>query len=336
MAVKPWLAGAIAGLALLAAACGSDDPDTSASTAPPARVAPETTAAPGTTAASTTGPAATTVGSDVATTGVDTAPTDEVPMRIVSLSPTHTEILFAIGAGPQVIAVDDQSNYPPEAAAVMTDLSGYTPNVESIAAYEPDLVVISGNATLPQQLEALGLTVWVGDAPATFDGAYDQIEQLGAATGHIGEATELVGEMQADLAALTADLPTSETPLTVFHELGAEGYAASSATFIGQIYALFGLRNIADAADDPSGYPQLNAETIIAANPDLIFLADTKCCGESLDTVAARDGWDQIAAVRNGNVFEMDDDVASRWGPRVVEYAQQVHDAVEQALVAAG
>ena len=96
------------------------------------------------------------------------------------------------------------------------------------------------------------------------------------------------------------------------------------------------MRNIADAAEDASGYPQLNAETIIAANPDLIFLADTKCCGESLETVAARDGWDQITAVQNGNVFAMDDDIASRWGPRVVEYAQQVRDAVEQALVPAG
>lgn len=319
MAVKPWFAGAIAGLALLAAACGSDDPDTSATMDAPAAPAPTD---PGTTPDST-GPTSAPAG-------------DAVPMRIVSLSPTHTETLFAIGAGPQVIAVDDQSNYPPEVEAVKTDLSGYQPNVEAIAAYEPDLVVSSGDDALTEQLEALGLTVWVGPSATTFDEAYAQIEQLGVATGHVGEAAELVGQLQADLEALAADLPTSEVPLRVFHELSPDGYSASSATFIGQVYELFGLRNIADAAEDASGYPQLNAETIITANPDLIFLADTKCCGEGLDTVAARDGWDQIAAVQNGNVFAMDDDVASRWGPRFVEYAQQVHDAVEQALVPAG
>jgi iron complex transport system substrate-binding protein len=331
VAVKPWLAGALAGLTLLAAACGSDDPDTTTSTdAPSASVAPDTTGPAG------TDPAATGPATDAATTVPGTAAGDEVPMRIVSLSPTHTETLFAIGAGDQVIAVDDQSNYPPEAVAVQTDLSGYTPNVEAIAGYEPDLVVTSGDDTLTDQLEAVGLTVWAGESATTFDEAYEQIEQLGAATGHIGEATELVGQMQTDLAALAADLPTSETPLTVFHELSADGYSANSGTFIGQVYELFGLRNIADAAEDASGYPQLNAETIIQANPDLIFLADTKCCGESLETVGARDGWDQIAAVQNGQVYAMDDDIASRWGPRFVEYAQQVHDAVVQALVPAG
>ncbi|MET0324107.1 MAG: ABC transporter substrate-binding protein [Ilumatobacteraceae bacterium] len=325
MALKSTLAGVLAGLTLLAAACGSDDDDASTATE----------------AVTTDAPVATTAGSDTA--GSDTAgttagsePAGEVPQRIVSLSATHTETLFAIGAGDQVIAVDDQSNYPAEAAAVMTDLSGYTPNVEAIAGYDPDLVVTSGDDELTAQLEAVGIPVWVGASAATFDEAYDQIEQLGAATGHVGEAAELVGQMQADLEAMAADLPTSETPLTVFHELSADGYSASTDTFIGQVYALFGLQNIADAADDGTGYPQLNAETVIAADPDLVFLADTKCCGESLETVAARPGWAEMSAVVNGNVFAMDDDIASRWGPRVVEYAQQVHDAVTQALVPAG
>jgi iron complex transport system substrate-binding protein len=333
VAVKPLLAGAIAGLVMLATACGSDDPDSSAST--PAPAVAGSTAPPGSAGASTEGPTTASTGA-ASTPSAATVLGGDVPMRIVSLSPTHTETLFAIGAGPQVIAVDDQSNHPAEAAAVRTDLSGYQPNVEAIAGYEPDLVVTSGDDVLTEQLEGLGLTVWAGASATSFEDAYTQIEQLGAATGHTGEAAELVGQLQADLDALVTSLPTSETPLTVFHELSPDGYSASSATFIGQIYELFGLRNIADAAEEASGYPQLNAETIIAANPDLIFLADTKCCGESLETVAARDGWDQIRAVQDGHVFAMDDDVASRWGPRFVEYAEQVHDAVEQALVPAG
>jgi len=319
MAVRPLLAGALAGLVLFATACGGDDDDSAATT---------TAAA----AATTTTAAATTTPSAAAT---DSEP-GAAPSRIVSLSSTATETLFAIGAGDQVVAVEDQSNYPAEAAAKMTDLSGYTPNVEAIAGYDPDLVVISGDDKLKSQLEGLGLKVLVGASATTFDDAYTQIEQLGAATGHVAEAAELVGQMKTDLDALAKDVPTSEVPLAVFHELDNTGYAAGSNTFIGQVYEMFGLSNIADAADDPSGYPQLSNEAIIDANPDLIFLADTKCCGQSLETLRARPGWADITAVKEGHVFAMDDDIASRWGPRVVDYARQVHDALQQVAVPAG
>ncbi len=307
MAMRPLWAGAIAGLTLLSAACGDDSP----------AAAPSTTAAAATptTASPTTGPA---------------------PRRIVSLSPTASEMLFAIGAGPQVVAVDDQSDYPAEAAKVRTDLSGYQTNVEAVAGYHPDLVVTSGDAKLTSQLEGLGLKVWVGEAARTFDDADAQIEQLGAATGHVAEAAKVVAAIETDLAELANDVPKPAIPLTVFHELDDTGYSAASNTFIGQVYTMFGLTNIADAANDPSGYPQLSAEAIIAADPDLIFLADTKCCQQSLDTVRARDGWSGITAVRDGHVFTMDDDIASRWGPRVVDYARQVHDALQQTAVPAG
>jgi iron complex transport system substrate-binding protein len=321
VALKPWCAGAIAGLVLLAAACGDDSNDDDAGSATTEASAPESTA-----------PAATVSGDPASST----VPAGDVPSRIVSLAPTHTETLFAIGAGPQVIAVDDQSNYPPEALEVQTDLSGFTPNVESIASYEPDLVVLSGDPTTAEQLDALGITVWDGPSAQTFADAFAQMEQLGVATGHVAEAAELVAQLQTELDALVASLPPAEAPLTVYHELTPDGYSASSGTFVGQIYELFGLRNIADAAEDITGYPQLNAETIIQANPDLIFLADSKCCGETLETVAARDGWADITAVANGHVFNMDDDVSSRWGPRFVEYAEQVRDALQQALVPAG
>jgi iron complex transport system substrate-binding protein len=324
MAVRPLLAGALAGLVLLATACGGDDDDSSATT-----VAASTTI----TAAATSTTARPTTTSSGAGSGSEPG---AAPQRIVSLSATATETLFAIGAGDQVVAVDDQSNYPAEAAAKMTDLSGYTPNVEAVAGYDPDLVVISGDDKLKGQLEGLGLEVWVGESATTFDEAYTQIEQLGAATGHVAEAAELVGQMQTDLEALAKDVPASETALAVFHELDDTGYAAASNTFIGQVYELFGLSNIADTADDPSGFPQLSQEAIIEADPDLIFLADTKCCGQSLETVRARSGWADITAVKEGHVFAMDDDIASRWGPRVVEYARQVHDALQQVAVPAG
>ncbi len=127
-----------------------------------------------------------------------------------------------------------------------------------------------------------------------------------------------------------------ESPLTYYHELDPSYFSADSSTFIGEVYSLLGLVNIADADESESfGFPQLNAEVIIDSNPDLIFLADTKCCAMDADTVGARPGWDAIAAVQNGNVIEMDDDIASRWGPRIVDYLEAVAAAVEQAAVPA-
>lgn len=255
---------------------------------------------------------------------------DERPERIVSLSPTATEMLYAIGAGDQVEAVDDQSNYPEEAPG--TDLSGFEPNVEAIASYEPDLVVYATDpGDLGASLEALDITTLVLPAAATLDDVYEQIEHLGLATGHEPEATEVAQELRAQVETITTSVAPAATSLTFYHELDDTFYSVTSSTFIGQLYALLGLDNIADEADDTGGgYPQLSAEYIIDADPDLIFLADTRCCGQSAETVADRPGWDRIAAVENGNVIPLDDDVASRWGPRVVEYLRLIADAVSE------
>src|SRR6266516_153851 len=203
-----------------------------------------------------------------------------LPQRIVSLSPTATEDLFAIGAGKQVIAADDQSDYPKAALAKRTRLSGFTPNAEAIAGYKPDLVVLSYDAKgIVSALRKLGLRVLHLDAAKTLDGAYAQIGELGAATGHKAEAGALVRSMKTRIAALVASVQSARG-LSVYHELGPDLFSATSKTFIGRIYALFGLRNIADAADASStGYPQLSAEYVVSADPDLIVLADTTCCG---------------------------------------------------------
>jgi iron complex transport system substrate-binding protein len=252
------------------------------------------------------------------------------PTTIVSLSPTATEMLYAIGAGDQVVAVDDESNYPPEAP--ITDLSGFTPNVEAISGYEPDLVVVADDAAdLTGALEPLGVPVLSLPAAATLDDVYTQIEQLGVATGQTGASEELAAELEAEVAAIVAELPDDAESLSFYHELDSTYYTATSSTFIGQIYDLIGLQNIADPADsEGAGYLQLNAEYIITSDPDLIFLADVKCCDQSIDTVAARPGWAEMAAVQNDAVIELDDDVASRWGPRVVDLLQQIAAAVEQ------
>ncbi len=254
--------------------------------------------------------------------------------RIVSLSPTATEMLFAIGAGDNVLAVDDQSNYPPEALDKPHDLSGFEPNVEAIAALDPDLVVIADDFTgLTQQLEAVGLAVWSGPAATSFDNVYEQIEQLGAITGHVADAAALVAKMQTDIDAEVKAAPQPPEPLTYYHELDNTYYSVTENTFIGQVYSLFGLRSIADFQEVDSDYPQLSAEAIISADPDFIFLADGGF-GESPETVAARPGWASLKAVTNGNVVVVDGDIASRWGPRIVDYIAAVSETMNKAAVA--
>ena len=311
------LAGVIAGLALLTAACGSDDSSDPAD----ATVVATDDAATGTSPASPT---------DSTPAG---APTDGVDQRVVSLSPTHTEIMFAIGAGDLLVAVDEFSDFPAEAQTLPNDLSAFDNNVEAIAAYEPDLVLIGGDFNgLGAQLDELGIAWWDGPAAVTIDDTYRQIEELGAATAHEDEAAALVEQVQADIEAIIDATPVPDEPLTIFHEVDETLYSVDSTTFIGELYSLLGLGNIADTAEgDSGGYPQLSAEFVVSADPDIIFLADTEFSGQSLETVAARPGWGELTAIRNGDVVELDDDIASRWGPRVVELLQAISDGVVAA-----
>lgn len=269
-------------------------------------------------------------GDDASTTATTTTAATPAPTQIVSMSATATEMLFAIGAGDLVVAVDSNSNFP--ADAPVTELSAYEPNIEAIAAYEPDLVLTDGTGDLDAGLEKLDIEVLALPAAQDLDDTYAQITQLGEVTGHETEAKELVEEMQADIEDLVADLPERTEPLTYFHELDNTLYSVTSDTFIGALYALAGLENIADAADEggaSGGYPQVSTEFLVSADPDLIFLADTKCCEQTAQTFAQRPGFGELSAVQADQVVELDDDVASRWGPRVVELLEAIVGAVK-------
>jgi iron complex transport system substrate-binding protein len=251
------------------------------------------------------------------------------PRRIVSLSPTATETLFAIGAGRQVVAVDNQSDYPK--SAPKTTLSGFTPNVEAIASYRPDLVVISFDTKgLARSLRRLKIKVVHHDGAKTLRGAYTQIRQLGLVTGNAARATQLIKDMRTKIDRIVEASRGRARGLSLYHELDPLLFSASSSTFIGKAYALLGLENIADEADSAAtgGYPQLSAEYVVAADPDVIVLADTVCCGQSPATVAARPGWDRISAVRTGSIVRMDDSIASRWGPRLVNFFRAMSSAL--------
>jgi iron complex transport system substrate-binding protein len=250
------------------------------------------------------------------------------PNRIVSLSSTATEMLFAVGAGDRVVAVDEFSTYPEEAP--VTDLSGFTPNIEAIVGYEPDLVIISFDpGELQSGLEAVGVTSLLLPTALSLDDSYSQIEVVGAATGHTGDAAEVVLGMQTDIREIVASTEVPEG-ISFYHEVDETLFSASSHSFLGQVYALLGMENIADAADpDATGFPQLASEYVVSQDPDLIFLGDVDY-GVTPESLADRPGWAEMTAVRNGSIIGLEAYLASNWGPRVVELLQTIADAVAE------
>jgi len=272
-------------------------------------------------------------GADTSETGDPPASSDagggDLPERIVSLSPTATEMLYAVGAGDQVVAVDDQSDFPE--GVPVSELSGFEPNLEAIIGYEPDLVVADA---LPDDvvtgLEAADADVLLLPAAATLEDTYDQLAELAVATGHEDEGAEVVAGMRADIDEILASVPDRVVAPTYYHELDDTLYTVTSSTFIGELYTMAGLENIGDAADPDGtfgGYPQLSAEHIVTTDPDFVFLADVECCGQNAEALAGRPGFAGLSAVVEGHVVELDDDIASRWGPRVVDLFRTIVEA---------
>jgi iron complex transport system substrate-binding protein len=247
------------------------------------------------------------------------------PERIVSLSPSLTEMLFAIDAGNQVVAVDSNSDHP--AGVPKTDLSGFRPNAEAIAGYQPDLVVVSGDRNgLVTALTNLSIPVVVLPSPDHIDDVYEQIELLGDATGHPDVAGDVVDTMQSDLKEFAGDAPTRTQPVAYYYELSDTYHSVTSSTFIGEIMKLAGLESIADEAPGAAGgFPQLSSEYVVDANPSVIFLSYP---GGDADAgaVAGRPGWSTVDAIEGGHVVVLESDLASRWGPRLPQLLKTVID----------
>jgi iron complex transport system substrate-binding protein len=256
------------------------------------------------------------------------------PGAIVSLSPTATEMLYAIGAGSQVKAVDDDSDYP--AQAPRTSLSGYTPNAEAIAGYKPDLVVISNDIdNITAKLKALSIPVLDLPAATNVAGVYSEFTELGEATGHAAQASQEDATIKSDIAKIVAAEPKHSAPLTYYYEISTDPYySVTSSTFIGSLLSLLGMKSIADAATGAAasgGYPSLSAEFILKANPDYIILADTGSTGGGQDaaTVDSRPGWSVLTAVKDKHIILLNADIASRWGPRIVDLLQDVESGIK-------
>jgi iron complex transport system substrate-binding protein len=253
-----------------------------------------------------------------------------VPQCIVSLSPTATETLYAIGAGKQVQAVDTDSDYP-TSGLPKKRINALDPSVEAIlgickvtATYKstrPDLVIISYNANgIQQKLTGFGVKVIDQGAPTNVAGAYAQITQLGDLTGHASKAARIVASLQSTIASDIASVPKHPGKVvSVYYELDPTYYSLTSSTFVGALLKSLGVVNIADPENTSAdaGYPQLSEEYIVSASPKLIFLADTVCCKASAATVAKRPGFSKVSAVEFHHVVGLNDDIASRWGPRL-------------------
>jgi iron complex transport system substrate-binding protein len=338
------LTALVLGLLLALAACGgSSDDDTTAADATAdegatEKVTDDTTAEDPTDDATTGDPADdddadAAAGADgfprvVATPSGDVT-IEAQPERIVSLSATATEMLFAVGAGEQVEAADSYSNYPPEAPT--TDLAAFEPNLEAVASYDPDLVVLSTpNEEIETGMAQIGVPVIVLPAAASLDDTYEQIAILGEATGQIDGAAEANAAIRSGIDEVLATAATSDQPVRVYHELDETFFSASSASFIGQLYELLGYENIADPADaDGTGFPQLQVDQILAGDPTLIVYTDAY--EYDATDIAARPGWDSLTAVADGNIVEVNADIASRWGPRVVDFLDVIVGATVPA-----
>jgi iron complex transport system substrate-binding protein len=318
-------------LAVLTTACGDDDAATTTQ-APITTAAPTTTTlAEPTTVAPATSEAPTTTEAPAFPREVLGVTIPARPVRIVSASATHTEILYALGAGDRIVAVDMFSNHP--AAALGKEIiDAFNINVESVAAFDPDLVILSYDpGDVAAGLATLGIpTVLFPTAPTTLEDAYAEMMVVGAVIGADEEAAGLVQGIRDGIDEIVSNIEVGEGDApTYYHELGPDLYSVTSSTFIGTLYALLGMQNIADPADDAGfGFPQLSMEYILTEDPDFIFLADTVCCGQTAETLVERPGWETLSAIRGGRVVELDDDLASRWGPRIVEFIETVAAAV--------
>ena len=247
------------------------------------------------------------------------------PTRIVSLSASATTMLYAIGAGHQVIAVDKYSTYP--AHTPLTSLTGFETDPEVYVPYRPDLLILAQDETgkLVSQLAELKIPTLILPPATSVADTYGQIDTLGRATGHVAAAAREDASVRNQLAAIIKSVGPRAKGLTFFQEVDPTLYTATSHTFIGSLYKSLGMVNIADPAIATGNqYPQLSPEALVAASPDYVFLADGTCCGQNAVSFARRPGFSTIRAIRDHHVFVVPEDIASEWGPRIVQFLQIV------------
>jgi iron complex transport system substrate-binding protein len=257
--------------------------------------------------------------------------------RVVSLAPSLTETLFAVGAGPQVVGRDDLSDFPAEAQDVTSIGSTFGPlNTEAILALGPDLVV-AAEINTPEQvkaLEDLGLTVYYFANPSDYEGLYELVNVMGALTGRQEEAASLAESLSARVEAVRQAVAALEDKPTVFYEIDgtdpSKPWTTGPGTFMDTMITIAGGVNIGGVLGEP--YAQISVEEIVLQNPGFIILGDA-LYGVTPESVAARAGWGNLTAVKEGRIFPFDDNLASRPGPRLVDGLEELLKILHPQLV---
>ncbi|MGH9106657.1 MAG: ABC transporter substrate-binding protein [Acidimicrobiales bacterium] len=251
-------------------------------------------------------------------TGTGTVRIKSRPTRILSLSASATQMLYAVGAGNQVVGVDKYSTYPPNAPR--TKFTGFESSAEDYLYLQPDLVIFAfKEGTLVQQLKDLGIPAVVLGPATTIAGADSQMAELGVVTGHDTAARRAERSLGADLTSAVRAAHGAGRGQSYYLELENDYYTATSKTFIGAELSLFGMRDIADAAGHGTAYPKISAEYVLKENPDYVFLADSVCCHQTAASFAHRPGFKTLRAVKSHHVIAVNDSAASEWGPHTIE-----------------
>jgi iron complex transport system substrate-binding protein len=247
-----------------------------------------------------------------------------LPQRIVSLAPSNTEILFAIGAGSQVVGRDDFSDYPEQAAQVADIGGGFGKlDEETIVSLKPDLI-LAADITPAEQvkaLEDLGLTVYQLSNPTTLEGLYTNLQTVAEMTGHEAETEQLIGKLKERVKAVEDKISTVKDKPTVFYELDSTDpnapYTSGPGTFIDTLINMSGGSNLGSVLD--SAWAQISLEELVTKDPNIIVLGDYTWGGITPEDVAKRAGWESLSAVKDGKVYTFDDNLVSRPGPRMVD-----------------
>lgn len=257
---------------------------------------------------------------------------EKKPEKIVSLMPSNTEILFELGAGGEVVGVSDIDDYP-ENVQKKEKVGGYDGlNTEKIIALKPDLVFSHASSSDMwkdglKQLEDSGITVFVVENAESFDQVYETIGTIGKATGHSKEASDLVEEMKDKIDGIKKKAKgiKEEDQKSVFVEISPspEIYAAGKNTFMDQMLEAINAKN----AVKEEGWPKLNEEAIVEMNPDVI-IANYNFVENATDEVMKRKAWKDITAVKEKQVYQVDENIVSRPGPRLVEGVEELAKAI--------
>lgn len=256
----------------------------------------------------------------------------EVPKTVVSLQPSNTEILFALGVGDKIVGATEYDTYPEEAQKIERVSDTMNFNSERIIALKPDVVIAYtiGDKDALKPLEDAGIKVFVIQSATTFDDVYGDIEQIAAVMDVPDKGNKLNEEIKAKIAEVQTKVKDVKTPKNVYLEVSPKPdiYTAGSSTFQQEILDAANVNNV---FSDLNSWAKVNEEDVIAKNPDVI-LTTVNYTEDPIGEILGRDGWNTVKAIQNKAVLSIDTDISNRPGPRIGEAVELVAKAVYPEL----